>query len=218
MYTQLKKRQLKNCRLYVIIDEKTAAGRSLAGIARKAIAGGVDIIQLRPMPETLAKEISGIAGSIRNIAKKAGCLFIINDRVDIAYATDADGVHLGQGDLPIETARAVLGPDKIVGISTHSVKQAIKAQKEGADYISVGPVFRTPTKAEYAPVGLGLIEKISARIKIPFFAIGGINQDNVNKVIAMGAHRIAVVRAVINASDIEKAAVNLRAKSAERCL
>lgn len=218
MYMQLKKRQLKSSRLYVIIDEKTASGRSLASIARKAAAGGADIIQLRPMPETPAKKISGLALPLRNIAKKAGRLFVINDRVDIAAAVDADGVHLGQGDLPLEAARAILGPDKIIGMSTHSVKQAVKAQKEGADYISVGPVFRTPTKAEYAPVGLGLIEKINARIKIPFFAIGGINENNVSRVIAKGAQRIAVVRAVINAGDPKKASAGLRAKMAGRYL
>lgn len=206
----MKKRQLENCRLYVVIDQKTAGAKDLIKIAKDAVAGGADIIQLRAEPEISAKQILKTALAMKDIAKKAGCLFIVNDRVDIAHAAGADGAHLGQDDLPVKSARHILGPGKIVGISTHSFSQAIKAERQRADYISIGPIFSTPTKKEYAPVGLGLLEKVSGRIKVPFFAIGGINHNNIDGVIKKGAKAVAVVRAVVSAGDVKKAAGQLK--------
>lgn len=193
-----------------MIDTKTAGAKNLIKIAQSAAAGGADIIQLRAEPEISTKKILKTACVMKNIAKKTGCLFIVNDRVDIAYASDADGVHLGQDDLPIKSTRRILKPGKIIGISTHSLSQAKYAVQEGADYISVGPIFRTPTKKEYAPVGLNLLEKVSKRIKVPFFAIGGINRGNIGRVIRKGTKAVAVVRAVVGAKDAKKAAKNLK--------
>ncbi len=189
----------------MIIDKKTAAGRDLAYLAKEAIAGGADIIQLRDK-EASARELIKTGLAIRGFTLKKKVLFIVNDRPDIAFAVDADGVHLGQGDLPIETARALLGRKKIIGISTHSLRQAAEAQKRGADYIGVGPVFPTPTKPDYDAVGLDLIKSVKARIKIPFVAIGGIDRFNIDKVVSAGAIRVAVVRAVCGAADIRRAA------------
>jgi thiamine-phosphate pyrophosphorylase len=203
---------LKNCRLYVVIDQRTTEGRDLIKIARKAIIGGADLIQLRFSKETLARYILKIAFKIKGVAEKSGCLFIINDRVDIAHAVDADGVHLGQEDIAVKSARSILKVNKIIGISTHNLLQAVHAERQGADYISVGPVFRTPTKKEYRPVGLKLLNRVSKRIKIPFFAIGGINHDNIDSVIAAGAERIAVVRAAIAARNVQKATQKLKRK------
>lgn len=213
----MKKRQLKDCRLYVIVDQKSAGKRDLVDIAKKAVSGGADIIQLRPRPQTLAKDILKTAARIKAVTEEAGSIFIINDRVDIAYAVSADGVHLGQDDLPIKVARTILGDNKIIGISTHSLSQAAKAQRRGADYISIGPIFRTPIKKGYAPVGVDLIKKVSRRIGIPFFAIGGIDKHNIDKVVAKGAKRVAVVRAVVLAGDVQKAAKGLRDELVRAC-
>lgn len=196
----------------MVVDQKTAGAKNLVKIAKDAAAGGADIIQLRAKPGFCAGKILKTARAMKNAAKKTGCLFIVNDRTDIACACGADGVHLGQDDLSIEPARRMLEPGRIIGISTHSLSQAKKAQRQGADYISVGPVFRTPTKKEYAAVGLNLLEKVSRRIRIPFFAIGGINQSNIDKVISAGAKRVAVVRAVVAAKDARRAARKLKVK------
>ncbi len=202
----LKKKLLKDCRLYVVIDQTTASGSDLAGIAKKAVSGGADIVQFRPAHFASPKDILKGAFKIKKAVKGNGCLFIINNSADIAFLVDADGVHLGQEDLPLEAARKILPSDKIIGVSTHSLSQAVNAQSKGADYISIGPVFKTPTKKEYRPVGLGLIEDASRIIKIPFFAIGGIGLENIDRVILKGARRVAVVRAVVSARDIKAAA------------
>ena len=208
----MRKRLLKNCRLYVVIDQKTAGKKDLSEIAKKAVTGGADIIQLRFDKQELAAKILNTAAAIKKIAKRNKCLFIVNDRVDIACAIGADGVHLGQLDLPVKEARRLLGKDKIIGISTHSYKQAVDAQKKSVDYISVGPILRTPTKKEYMPVGLSLLKRVSKNIKTPFFAIGGINKHNIDRIIAAGANRIAVVRAVVSAKDAVRATKELKDK------
>ena len=210
----MKRKQLKNCSLYVVIDQRTAAGKDLVDIALKAAKGGADIIQLRAAEEDPDKDILKTAVLIKEAVKRYGSLFIVNDRPDIALASGADGVHLGQDDMPLKEARKILGPGRIIGFSTHNLLQAIEAQKSGADYISVGPVFRTPTKAEYAAVGLGLVEKVSRAVKVPFFAIGGIDHKNIDKVISSGAKGIAVVRAVVAAPDAKQAAQRLKIKLA----
>jgi thiamine-phosphate pyrophosphorylase len=200
---------LRDFRLYVIIDKKSARGRDLVMVAEKAVAGGADVIQLREK-DWPAREIVEAGRAIRKAITKDKALFIINDRPDIALAAGADGVHLGQDDIPVADARAIMGKDKIIGLSTHSLEQAVEAQQSGADYIGVGPVFSTPTKPGSEPVGLELIKNVKNISRLPFVAIGGINAANVGDVIAAGASRVAVVRAVCGADDIREAAKSLK--------
>lgn len=200
---------MRDFRLYVIIDKKTAKGRDLVYIAREAVAGGADVIQLRDK-ETSAREIVEAGRAIRKAIGAESAIFMVNDRPDIALAVEADGVHLGQDDIPVDAARAILGKGKIIGLSTHSLGQAQAAQKSGADYIGVGPVFSTPTKPGYKAVGLGLISEVKKISNIPFVAIGGIDETNLDDVITAGAQRIAVVRAVCGAEDVKGAARRLK--------
>ncbi len=196
-------------KLYVIIDRKSSKGRDPAYVAQEAIEGGADIIQLRDK-ESSAGEILKAGRAILDLTRRKKIPLIINDRVDIAVAVGADGVHLGQDDLPIGTARSMIGEGKIIGLSTHSVSQALEAQENGADYIGVGPVFSTPTKPDYKAVGVDLIREVRDRIRIPFVVIGGIDGSNIDEVLAAGARRVAVVRAVCGAEDVRGAAKRLK--------
>lgn len=204
-----KKRRLKNLLLYVVLDRETQGARDHIQVAQEAIKGGADIVQLRDK-EASARELVDIGRRLREMTKKARALFIVNDRSDVAAECDADGVHLGQDDISIACARRILGEDRIIGKSTHSLEQALAACEEGADYISVGPVYKTPTKPDYEEVGLELIKEVKGNIKIPFIAIGGIDLTNIRGVLEAGATRIAVVRAVVAQDDIEEAARKLR--------
>ncbi len=192
-------------RLYLVLGRKNTEGRDIETVVEAAVRGGVGAIQLREK-DTTAAELLTVARKIKAITRQSGAIFIVNDRVDIAAAADADGVHLGQEDLPIAEARNVLGPGKIIGISTHSTEQARVAEKNGADYIGVGPVFATPTKPEALAQGLSLVAAISDSVRLPCVAIGGIDESNVRQVLDAGAQRIAVVRAISGAPDVEKAA------------
>lgn len=197
-----KKKLLKKSRLYLIIDKKTCGQKSLLEAADKIKSLGADIIQLRDKISDKAAILKA-AYSLRRLLAKSKTLFIINDYLDIARITDADGIHLGQEDCSIKIARKILGKDKIIGLSCHSLKQAIEAQKQGADYIGIGPIFKTPTKPATSPIGLKIIREIGRRLKIPFFAIGGIDKNNIKKVVAFGAKRVAVTRAADQARDIK---------------
>jgi len=197
-----KKELLKRSRLYLILDKKTAGEASVSDIAARAAGAGSTIIQLRDKSgkkETLLKD----AYSIKKALCGTQALFIINDYVDVAKIVDADGVHLGQSDTPIRTARRILGKDKIVGISCHNLRQALDARRQGADYIGIGPVYPTPTKPDHRPVGLRLLRAVSRKVGIPFFAIGNINPGNLKEVKAAGAERIAVCRAALKSKDIK---------------
>ena len=211
----MKKEFIHYFKLYCILDYATVApGKSIVTRAKEIIAGGADVVQLRfkpadyagrktkPQPN-LGKVIKD-ARRIAHLSKKHKVLFIINDRVDIALSSDADGVHLGQEDLPVSYARKLLGGNKIIGISTHSVKEALKAQEQKADYISLGPIFKTPTKPEYSAQGLMLIRKLRTRLRVPFLAIGGINLRNLEQILNAGAKRVAVVRAICKSKNIAK--------------
>ncbi|MCK5044667.1 thiamine phosphate synthase [Candidatus Parcubacteria bacterium] len=175
-------------------------------IVQEAIKGGAEIVQLRAK-EMADDKVFALAKRIRAITKETGVFFIINDRVDIALAADADGVHLGQDDLPIKAAKQLL-EGKTIGISTHSLKEALKAQKEGADYIGLGPIFHTETKQGKA-LGIEMITRVKKAIKIPIVAIGGINKNNAEGILKAGADSIAVVSAVCNAKNVKKAAQEL---------
>ena len=198
--------------LYVLTDHDLSRGRSNAEVVEEAIAGGADVIQLRDKGYTV-KQLLQEALKLRDITRASGVPFIINDRVDVALAADADGVHLGQDDFPIAWARRLLGRDRIIGISTHNLEEALQAEKDGADYIGIGSAFPTTTKSDARPLaGLELITDIKRNVNIPVVAIGGINAENAAQVREAGADCIAVISAVVSADNIRKAAKNLREK------
>jgi len=200
--------------LYVITDEEVGRGLSHAEIARRAVAGGADVIQLRD------KSLSGrdlfiAATAIREITLDAGALFIVNDRLDVALAAGADGVHLGADDLPIECARKIAPPGFIVGASVDSLDSAIRAQAAGADYVALSPTFPTTSKDDAGPGhGLAVLSAIRSRVSIPIVAIGGISRENVDSVIAAGADGVAVISAVVGEPDITAATRYMQARIA----
>lgn len=198
---KLRKKLLEESRLYIIIDKKACGRRSLIDMAPKLKGPYCVIAQLRDKHSDKGSILRD-AVRLRKLFLNTKTIFIINDYLDIAKMADADGIHLGQCDSSIETARKILGDDKIIGISCHSLKQALVAQDKGADYISVGPIFSTPTKPEYKAVGLDLIKKCKEKIKSPFFVIGGINKNNINRVLSAGARRIAMCRAIGKSENV----------------
>lgn len=206
---KLKKGLLKESRLYVIVDKKISEHKSIFNIVNQIKYLGVDIIQLRDK-ESEKEDILREALGLHKLLFNTKTLFIINDYLDIAKIVDCDGIHIGQDDTSVEIARRALGRDKIIGVSCHSLKLAKKAQDCQADYISIGPIFSTLTKPEYKAVGLDLIKEVKDKIKIPFFVIGDINENNINEVLATGAKRIAVCRAILKAKDISTSINNLR--------
>src|SRR5919109_2421009 len=172
--------------LYLILDRGVARGRDLAALLDAAIAGGCRMVQLREK-EWPSGRVLPLAETLRARCAAAGVTFIVNDRVDLALAVGADGVHLGQDDLPARVARPLLRPGMILGISTHSVEQARVAQADGADYVAVGSMFATRSKADFELVGPELIRKLRGEIRVPLIGIGGITHDNVPEVIRAGA-------------------------------
>lgn len=196
--------------LYVVTDEKIRKGVTHQQIAKSAVSGGADVIQLRDK-EMSGRELFETAREIREITRGAGVLFIVNDRMDIALASGADGVHLGQDDLPVHEARKLAPDNFIIGISVRSVTEAINADQGGADYVAVSPVFGTGTKPD-AGLGLGteLITAIRQNISIPVIGIGGIQKENLRGVILSGAEGIAVISAVVNAPDVSNAVHELK--------
>lgn len=182
-------------KVYVILDKKTLAKRNFLKVAGLIIAAQPDLVQLRDKTGP-GKRILETAIKLKKFCLHKKVKLIMNDRLDLALLAGCDGVHLGQEDIPIKVARKFLGKNKLIGISCHSLSQALKAQREGADYISIGPVFSTPTKPEYQPVGLRLVSQAKKKIKIPFFAIGDIRFSNLSRVLQAGAKNIAVCREV----------------------
>ena len=207
--------RLAAARLYLVCN-CMPGDRDLSDFLAAAIAGGVDVVQLRE--KHLEDEFLTEAASVAADACDAhGALFVLNDRPDIAAAVRADGVHVGQGDVPVAEARKVVGPDMLVGLSTHApseIDAAVPTTPDGiphVDYIGVGPVHATPTKLGRPPVGTELVAYASAHAHVPFFAIGGIDSENVVAVLDAGASRVCVLRAICDASDPERAALTLRA-------
>ena len=195
--------------LYPVTCERLSAGRSNFDLLEAAIRGGAKIIQLREK-ELTTGDLYRMALAFRKITAEAGMLLIINDRIDIALAVDADGVHLGQEDLPLSAARRI-APELLIGISTHSREEALKAQGEGADYVNIGPIFPTRTKEGVTRfLGPEAIPGIAAGLSVPFTVMGGIGGANIEKVVAQGAHRVAVVTAVTMADDMAGAVAALR--------
>jgi thiamine-phosphate pyrophosphorylase len=190
--------------LYLVTSQVMSAGRSTLEIVRAALAGGVKLIQLREKEMPL-REYVLLAEQVRALTASAGCLLIINDRVDVALSVGADGVHLGQDDFPIPAARR-LAPELIIGASTHNVEEALLAQAEGASYINIGPIYPTGTKVwEGAYLGLDGLRTIAAVVHVPFTVMGGIKQNHFPGLMQAGARIIALVTAVTAAPDPEEA-------------
>jgi thiamine-phosphate pyrophosphorylase len=187
--------------LYAILDTSFCKGRSPIAILSELLKGGAKVVQIRAK-ELPSGEFFSLAKAARQLTRDAGALFIVNDRADIALASAADGVHLGQDDLPLAAARKILGRDKIIGISTHDLAQAREAEAGGAHYIGFGPIFGSTTKdTGYAPRGLEMLREVRAAVKLPIVAIGGINESNVAEVWKSGADAAAIISDLMTADS-----------------
>ena len=195
--------RLRSSRVYLVLEAAAAAA------VEPALSGGVDLVQLRDK-EASDDEIVHAGRSLRELCAAHGALFLVNDRPDLALACGADGVHVGQDDMPVDEARAIVGDERIVGSSTHSPAQVDAAEASDADYYAVGPVFETPTKAGRAATGWDLIAYAAGRAAKPWFAIGGMDPSTARAAAAAGASRVVVVRAIRDAADPEAAARAVR--------
>jgi thiamine-phosphate pyrophosphorylase len=206
--------RLARARLYMVCPERGAAGAEdpsgLEQLVRAAAAGGVDVVQLREkhLPD---EQLAPLASALRGACERAGALLIVNDRPQVALAAGADGVHVGQDDMPVAEARELVGPDMLIGLSTHARAEVDARDASQADYIGVGPVHETPTKPGRPAVGLELVRYAAEHARAPFFAIGGLHAGNLAAVLEAGARRAVVLRAVAAASDPRSAARELRA-------
>jgi thiamine-phosphate pyrophosphorylase len=199
-----KRKILKEARLYVLLDQGLLSGRDMEEVTLRLVNGGAQIVQYRDKISE-DKEYLEDALVVQKILRKARIPLIINDRLDIAWYINADGVHLGQEDLPVKIAKKLLKKDKIIGGSAETVEQAVEAQRVGADYIGVGPMFHTTTKEIKEVKGIKLLEECLKKVKIPCFAIGGINLENLGLISAVGCHRVVVGSAILNAPDVPEA-------------
>ncbi len=205
--------------LYVILDRQFLAGSDELEVARQIIDGGARAIQLRDK-QSKKRELLLVAQRLKELCRQAGVLFIVNDYLDLAIAVDADGLHIGQEDLPLGVVRRQLPIDKIVGCSVTTVSQAAKAQNEGADYVAVGSMFPTTTKKEAVVVGVDTVREVKRTISAPLVAVGGINESNIGEVLVAGADAVAVVSAVLGQQDVKGAVQKLVAKidlAKEKC-
>jgi thiamine-phosphate pyrophosphorylase len=196
---------LKNCLLYGILDLGYIDARDCARLGAAMIEGGVDLIQLRGKQKSV-DELIGLALKLHKITSRSSTPLIVNDYAEIAREVPVEGVHVGQDDDPIAIARKKAGRDVWIGKSTHNLEQALAAAREGADYIGFGPIFATPTKPDYRPIGLTGIKQVHTEVQLPIFCIGGIKIDNLERVIGAGAHRVAIVSGLLKAPDIAEAA------------
>jgi thiamine-phosphate pyrophosphorylase len=196
--------------LYLVTDEGLSRGRSTLEIVTAAVHGGATVVQLREK-DCSTREFIEQAQAIKKFLKDQSVPLIINDRVDVAQAVKADGVHLGQTDMPLGVAKKILGDSMIIGISAESLQDAIEAEKGGADYLGVSPIYTTPTKTDTAPpLGLEGLREIRKAVRIPLVGIGGLNRDNAGEVIRNGADGVAVVSAIVAADDPQMAADALK--------
>jgi thiamine-phosphate pyrophosphorylase len=194
-------RPLHDCRLYGILDLGYAEPCNSARIVEQMIEGGVDLIQLRGKGNSI-EELIDVATALHQLTAKSSTPLIVNDYAEIARCVPVEGVHVGQDDDSIELARHKAGRAVLFGKSTHSVRQARAAEREGADYIGFGPIFATPTKPQYLPIGLADIGRVHAEVNLPIFCIGGVNIDNLQSVIDAGAKRVVMVSALLKAHSI----------------
>lgn len=197
-------------RLYLVTDRSFLGNKNLKEAVKEAIEGGTTFVQIREK-NISTREFYKIALEVKEVTDYYKVPLVINDRIDIAQAIDADGVHLGQSDMPLNVARKILGNNKLIGISVGNIKNALEAQKNGADYIGIGTVFYTGTKKDInTPIGIEGLKDICSSIKIPKVAIGGINRENLGNVLLAGVDGAAVVSAILGQSDIKEAAKQLK--------
>ncbi|MBI5826718.1 MAG: thiamine phosphate synthase [Deltaproteobacteria bacterium] len=192
--------------VYLITDGSAPANGDTVASVEKALQGGVRSVQLREKGLD-AKGLLKLAKALRALTHGYGARLIINDRADVALLSGADGVHLGQNSIAPVDARKILGDKMLIGVSTHSLKEAVRAREGGADFIAVGPVYHTPSKAPYGePIGPDIIREVKAVVDIPVYAIGGIDKDNLKETVLNGADGVAVISAILKSEDIEKSA------------
>ncbi len=202
--------RLRAVDLYLVTGEEFSAGRSTPAVVDAALEAGVRMIQLREKRMT-KRELTKLGEMCRAKTAAAGCLLIVNDHLDVALAIDADGVHLGHSDLPVDAARRI-APDCIVGASTHHVDQALEAQRRGASYVNIGPIYATKTKSSKVELGPRAVADVVAAVSVPVTCMGGIKLDNVDEVLRVGARIVSVVTAATAAPDIRAAVRELREK------
>lgn len=196
--------------LYVITDAGVIGARSLLEVVEAALRGGATVLQYREKKKTTRSMVEE-AVALAAVCRRYGVPFIVNDRIDVALAVEADGVHLGQDDMPLETARRLLGPHRLIGITVHNRKEIEEAQRGGADYLSLAPVFATATKPDHqTPMGVDGLKMLLAEVTRPAVAIGGINAENLAQVVRTGVDGVCVVSAVLGRDDPEDAARTLR--------
>jgi thiamine-phosphate pyrophosphorylase len=203
------RQQLRACQLYLV----TSPEPNLIAVVEAALKGGLKLVQYRDKEGDNGVRYAN-AQAIKQLCQKYGAIFIVNDHIDLALATNADGVHLGQQDFPMAVARRLLGPDKIVGRSTTNSQELARAIEEKADYIGVGPLYETPTKAGKSACGEDYLRHVQTHAKMPWFAIGGINPENLDQVLGWGVKRVSVVRSIMQASDPQTVTQQLIAKLA----
>jgi thiamine-phosphate pyrophosphorylase len=192
---------LQRARLYGIVDLGYVTAENAPGVTQRMLDGGVQVIQLRA--KTLpASEIAALARKLVPLCRAAGVPFLLNDHPALVPETGADGAHVGQDDLSVAEARTLTGPGKLVGKSTHSLAQAEAAQAEGPDYIGFGPLFATPTKPDYTPIGIQDIISVHTRVSVPIFCIGGVKRENLPELTSAGARRVVIVSGILQAPDI----------------
>ena len=198
--------------LYCLTGEEYSNGRGNIEIVKMLLDSGIKTIQYRQKAKPSLFKLKECE-SIKKLTRQYNANFIVNDDADIAFLVDADGVHIGQGDLPVSAVRKIIGAEKIVGVSTHAPGQALKAVSDGADYIGVGPVYATQTKADVcAAVGLEYVKWAAQNIKIPFVAIGGIKENNITAVRDAGAKWFAMITEIVGAQNIAEKIKNIEAK------
>jgi thiamine-phosphate pyrophosphorylase len=194
--------------LYLITDRKQAR-MPLPEAVRLALKGGVRAVQLREKDLPI-RELLGLSRELRGITREFKARLFVNDRVDVAVAVDADGVHLGHQSMPVDAVRKIVGPRMLIAVSTHTVKEAQEAEQGGADFITFGPVFMTPSKARHgAPVGPEALKELKKRIRIPVFGLGGITRKNMHEVMQAGADGIAMISAIVAAENVQKASEDI---------
>ncbi len=195
--------------LYLITDRRGTGGRGLVDVVEMALRGGVVTVQLREK-DLSARELVELGSELRKVTRRYGARFLINDRVDIALALDCDGVHLGQRGISPRDARKLLGKSALIGVSTHGIEEARRAEEDGADFITLGPVFHTPSKASYGdPIGIKQIGRVKGEVSLPIFALGGIREERVREAMDGGADGIAVISAILAAKKPSEATASL---------
>ena len=202
-------------KLYLVTDRDILKGRDLKKAVEESILGGATLVQLREKDVT-TREFYDIAVDIKEVTDKYNVPLIINDRIDIAQAIDADGVLVGQSDMPCDKARKILGKDKIIGVSVHTLDEAIKAENDGADYLGCGAVFSTSTKKDAIDVTYDCLKKIKENTKIPVVAIGGISDENINKLKGTNIDGVAIISAILAKDDIREATRKLKKNIPEK--